>query len=180
MNVVLHEPWTVERFLAWEDTQEGKHEFDGAQPVPMTGGSRRHQRIVFNLIRLLVDAIDPQRFDVVQEMRLNTGGQVRYPDVSVVAGRIPDTTQTIHDAVVLFEVLSDDTADTDRGQKRADYARLPSLRRYVLLEQDRVAATVLVRTGDGWADAPVGALLDLPDLGVSLALAAAYQGVQFG
>ena len=150
----------------------------------MTGGSRRHQRIAFNLTRLLVDALDPARFDVVQGMRLNTGEQVRYPDVSVVAGRLSDDTRTIRirtirDAVMLFEVLSDETADTDRGQKRVDYARLPSLRRYVLLEQDRAAATVLVWVGDGWADAPGGASLDLPELGVSLALAAAYQGVQF-
>ena len=50
MNVVLHEPWTVERFLLWEDAQEGRHEFDGAQVITVTGGSRNHQRIVFNLI----------------------------------------------------------------------------------------------------------------------------------
>ena len=177
MTIVLHAPWTVERFLAWEDAQEGRHEFDGAQVVPMTGGSRNHQRIAGNLLRLLEDLLDPQRFDVVQEMRVNTGGQVRYPDLSVVAGRIPGTVRTLHDAVVLFEVLSDETADTDKVQKRGDYARLPGLRRYVLLEQDRVAATVLVRTTEGWAEEQAGAVLDLPELGVALPLAAAYRGV---
>ena len=180
MNVVLHAPWTVERFLAWEDAQEGRHEFDGAQVIPMTGGSRNHQRIVMNLARALEDLLDPQRFDVVQEMRVNTGGQVRYPDLSVVAGRIPGAAKTLHDAVVLFEVLSDETAGTDKVQKRADYARLPGLRRYVLLEQGRMAATVLVRTGEGWAEAPASAVLDLPELGVALPLASAYRGVQPG
>jgi len=179
MNVVLHEPWTVERFLLWEDAQEGRHEFDGTQVIAMTGGSRNHQHIVSNLLRLLADQLDPQRFDVVQEMRANTGKQVRYPDLSVVAGRIPGRIKTIHDALMLFEVLSDDTAETDQGQKRADYARLPSLRRYVLLEQDSMAATVLVRTGEGWTEAPAGAVLDLPELGTALPLASAYRGVEF-
>ncbi len=180
MNVVLHEPWTVERFLQWEDAQEGRHEFDGTQVIAMTGGSRNHQRIVFNLTRALDDMLDPQRFDVVQEMRVNTGAQVRYPDLSVVAGRIPGRTKTIRDALVLFEVLSDETAATDQGQKRSDYARLPGLRRYVLLEQDRMAATVLVRTGEGWTETPAGAVLDLPELGIAVPLASAYRGVQFG
>ena len=180
MNVVLHEPWTVERFLLWEDAQEGRHEFDGTQVTAMTGGSRNHQRIVFNLTRLLDDMLDPQRFDVVQKMRVNTGSQVRYPDLSVVAGRIPGRIKTIRDVLVLFEVLSDETAETDQGQKRADYARLPSLRRYVLLEQDRMGATVLVRMGEEWAEAQAGAVLDLPELGATLPLASAYRGVQFG
>lgn len=37
MNLVLREPWTVDRFLAWEDRQEGRHEFDGTQIIEMTG-----------------------------------------------------------------------------------------------------------------------------------------------
>ena len=39
MDTVLDRPWTMERFLAWEDRQEGRHEFDGQQVIPMTGGS---------------------------------------------------------------------------------------------------------------------------------------------
>jgi Uma2 family endonuclease len=59
MNITLREPWTIDRFLAWEDKQEGRHEFDGSRIVEMTGGSRAHRRIISNLIRLLEDALDP-------------------------------------------------------------------------------------------------------------------------
>ena len=38
MDTVLAEAWTTERFLAWEDRQEGKYEFDGQQVIPMMGG----------------------------------------------------------------------------------------------------------------------------------------------
>ena len=69
------------------------------------------------------------------EMRLEVEGKIRYPNVAVVAGRIPDDVRALRDAVVLFEVLSDDTAATDRLEKRAEYARVPGIRRYVLLEK---------------------------------------------
>lgn len=39
MDTLLREPETTESFLAWEDGQDGKHEFDGARVIPMTGGS---------------------------------------------------------------------------------------------------------------------------------------------
>ena len=185
MNIALREPWTVDRFLAWEDKQEGRHEFDGSWIVEMIGGSRAHQRIVFNLIRLLEDALDSDRFDAIPQMRLEVAGKVRYPDVAVVAGRIPDDVRTLRDAVVLFEVLSDDTAATDRLEKRAEYARLPGIRRYVLLEQDRMAATMLRLGEQGWVetevtqgDAGAGGTLELPEIGVALPLDAIYRGAR--
>ena len=46
MDTVLDRPWTTDSFLAWEDRQEGKHEFDGRHAIPMTGGSVAHQEIV--------------------------------------------------------------------------------------------------------------------------------------
>jgi Uma2 family endonuclease len=176
MTIILREPWTVERFLAWEDQQEGKHEFDGVNIIEMTGGSRAHQQIVFNLIRALEDLIDPVRFDVVQEMRIGFGRKVRYPDVAVCAGPIAGTTKTLRDAIVLFEVLSPDTGETDRVIKRRDYAEVPGLRHYILLEQDRVLATMLTRAPEGWAESTIrdGAIA-LPAVGVALPIAAIYR-----
>lgn len=180
MNLVLREPWTVERFLAWEDRQEGKHEFDGTTIIEMTGGTRAHQRIAFNLARLLDDLLDPDRFEVVQEMRITNGRQVRYPDVTVCAAPVEGSTKTLRDAIVLFEVLSPDTAETDRIAKRADYAALPGLRRYVLLEQDRIAVTVLTRTAEGWTEATVAeGAIALPEIGASLPLPDVYRRVSF-
>ena len=179
MNIPLRGPWTLDRFLAWEDKQEGRHEFDGLRIVEVTGGTRAHQRIVSNLVRLLEDALDPDRFDVVPEMRLETSGKVRYPDVAVVAGRVPDTARTLRDAVVLFEVVSPDSAEIDRREKPIDYAGVPGVRRYVLLEQARAHATVLVRTEAGWEERESAEEVSLPELGLALPLAAIYRGVRF-
>jgi Uma2 family endonuclease len=178
MNVVLREQWTVDRFLAWEDRQEGRFEFDGERVRDVTGGSRAHQRIVMNLMRLLEDTLDPARFDAVQEMRLQIGDKIRYPDVAIVAGPVPGSTRSLHDAVVLFEIVSDDSAAVDRVQKRAEYALLPSLRRYVILEQTHPAASILTRTPREWEEAASAEQVDLPEVGASLPLSAVYRGTR--
>lgn len=178
MNLVLHERWTVERFLDWEDQQESKHEFDGTRIIEMTGGSRAHQRIVGNLLRLLDDRLDPDRFDAIQEMRIDVGGKVRYPDVLVIAP-VNEDTRTLRDAVVIFEVLSEETADKDLGPKLAEYFHLPSIRRYVVVEQHRIFVASRESTPSGWnlTELTTGAL-DVPELGVSLPIEAIYRRVR--
>ena len=47
MNVT--KPWTEEQFLNWAESQNGRNEFDGFQPVAMTGGTARHNRITLNI-----------------------------------------------------------------------------------------------------------------------------------
>ena len=182
METVLDRLWTTDSFLAWEDRQEGKYEFDGREILPMTGGTYAHQRIVINLWLTLTGLLgdDPRR--VAQEMRLGIGNRVRYPDVLISTAPLDQTTRTLTDAVAIFEVLSADTATTDRVEKLIDYAGVPSLRTYVLLEQTLVGATVLHREagGDWMATALTSGSIGLPGLGVSLALADVYRGLSFG
>jgi Uma2 family endonuclease len=114
-------------------------------------------------------------------MRLRIGARVCYPDVLVCAGRPDQTTRTLTDAVAVFEVLSEDTADTDREQKLSDYAEIPSLLCYVLLEQTEVAATLHRRGPDGtWSTTEhKSGALGLPGLDVALELADIYHGLTF-
>jgi Uma2 family endonuclease len=181
MDTVLNRPWTTDTFLAWEDRQEGKYEFDGRDVIPMTGGSIAHQRIVFNLCLALMGLLGDRALMVVQEMRLRAGSRIRYPDVLVCSGALDQTTRTVTDAVAIFEVLSDDTAITDRVEKLIDYAALPSIRCYVLLEQTAVAATVFQREpGGAWiASAHTGGSLVLPGVDITLPLAELYRGLTF-
>jgi Uma2 family endonuclease len=181
MDTVLDRPWTTETFLAWEDRQEGKYEFDRREVVPLTGGSLAHQDIVFNLRGVLGRILAERSFRVGQAMRLRIGDRVRYPDVVVCAGPLDQTIRTITDAVAIFEVLSDDTATTDRVEKLIDYTAVPSLCAYVLLEQAAVAATLSQREPGGpWiATAHTAGDLVLSGIGISLPLAGLYQGLTF-
>jgi Uma2 family endonuclease len=117
----------------------------------------------------------------VHAMRLRIGRQIRYPDVLICSAPIDQTTRTLTDALALFEVLSDDTAITDRVQKLIDCAAVPSLRGYVLLEQTAMAATLFQREPGGeWiASAHTEGSLALPGLEVALPLAELYRGLTF-
>ena len=53
MSVALQKPITLAEFLAWEERQELRYEFDGFEPVAMTGGTIAHDRITFNLQKAL-------------------------------------------------------------------------------------------------------------------------------
>ena len=53
MNVAMQKPWTIEQFLAWEEKQELRYEFDGARPIAMTGGTFEHDAIQVNLVTAL-------------------------------------------------------------------------------------------------------------------------------
>ena len=53
MSSVLHKPLNLVQFLAWQELQELRYEFDGFQAVAMTGGTVAHDRITFGLQRSL-------------------------------------------------------------------------------------------------------------------------------
>jgi hypothetical protein len=66
-------------------------------------------------------------------------------------------------------------------QKLLDYAAIPSLRCYVLLEQTAVAATLFQREpGGAWiASAHTGGTLSLPGVDAELPPADLYRGLIF-
>jgi len=52
MNLTVRKPMTLAEFLEWEDRQELRYEFNGVEPVAMTGGvgidrKIRHSHRVF-------------------------------------------------------------------------------------------------------------------------------------
>jgi Uma2 family endonuclease len=181
MDTVPAKTWTTDSFLVWEDKQEGKHEFDGHNVVPMTGGSVAHQCIVFNLCLSLMGLLAERPLAALHGMRVRIPAIVRYPDVVVCATPLDQTARTLTDAVAIFEVLSDGTATTDRVEKLLEYATLPSLRCYVLLEQTTVAATLFHREPGGvWiASAHAGGELLLPAPNITIPLPDLYRGLTF-
>jgi hypothetical protein len=49
MDVALREPMSLDAFLAWEEAQALRHEFDGFRPTAMNGGTNAHSLIQANL-----------------------------------------------------------------------------------------------------------------------------------
>jgi Uma2 family endonuclease len=168
-------PLTLDEFLSWERSQPERYEFDGIQPVAMTGGSRAHSLIATRVAAALVFHVKPPCEAHGPELKVITTGRVRYPDASAVWNRSDVSDDAIEPAVV-FEVLSPSTALTDRRVKAIEYAAVPSILVYVLLEQDRPEITVRRRSAGWEAETLLGAdaTLELPEISVSIPLAFIY------
>ena len=180
MSERLH-PMTEAQYLAWENQQEVKHEFDGLRPIAMTGATNRHERIQGNLkfaliSRLRGGACTPYG----PNTRIATGqGRHRYPDALVTCAPQDDMARQVTDPVLIFEIICDTTQRTDRSTKLVEYRSIPSLVRYVMLEQDKVEATIITRVADHWSIdlLRAGDVLDLPEIGITLPLDALYEGI---
>ncbi len=182
MDVATKRPMTVDEFLAWDDEQEGKHEFDGENVIEMVGGAYNHEVIVSNLIAELAIRLRDGEFRAIGSgFRLRAGPAVRLPDVQV-NRHIRNGRATISDqAIAVFEVLSPSTARTDRFKKAEDYWATPSIQHFVLIEQAFPGAIILSRGSSAWSRTSIeqGGVLDLPAIGVSLPLAELYRDVDF-
>ena len=180
MSATLRKPMTLDAFLAWEERQEARYEFDGVGPVAMNGGTWAHNTIAGNVWAALRDRLRGLPCKAAtSNQKIEAAGRIRYPDAFVVCTPVPAKATVVRDPVVVFEVISDSTARTDRFHKLREYSATPSIQRYVILEQDALAATVYVRSGDRMtAEALINDdILDMPEIGISVPIAAFYEGV---
>jgi Uma2 family endonuclease len=183
MSVAMRKSMTLEEFLAWEEGQELRWEFDGFAPVAMTGGTVEHGLIQANLIRALGNRLHGGPCRVLgSHVKIAVAGSIRYPDALVVCSPMARGATVITDPVVVFEVLSPSTASVDHIVKNQEYRDTPSIRRYVMLEQDRRGATIFSRDGDDWVGHVLAGdvALALPEIGIEMPLAELYEGVAFG
>jgi Uma2 family endonuclease len=75
---------TPTEFLEWEERQELRYEFNGFQPVAMTGGTIAHDRITFNLHKALDARLAGKLCKSFgPNVKILTPGKVRYPDALV-------------------------------------------------------------------------------------------------
>ncbi len=173
---------TADEFLAWEADQEFKWEFDGFQPVAMAGGPEAHAAIQVNLLSALASRLCGTRCRVRgSELKVRAGASFRYPDAFVRCTPAERGATVTDDPVVIFEVMSPSTERKDRTIKLREYRAIPTLQRYVLLEQDGAMATTYTRTGTGWiVDQLDGSeVLDMPEISISIPMAELYDGLDF-
>ena len=183
MNLAVRKPMSLPEFLEWEERQELRYEFDGVEPVAMTGGSVGHAIIQANLAIALGGRLrgKPCRF-YGSDLKIQVANDhIRYPDGMVACSPADRTAKLVRDPVVIFEVLSRSTAAKDRIVKAREYQATPSVQRYVMLEQDRIGATVHVRAQDGWSVLVLKEedTLAMPEIGLSIPLAEFYEGLRF-
>lgn len=187
MSTLVKERLTAAEYLAFERRSEVKHEFLNGEIFAHAGASRKHCRVGGNVFASLHHQLRGRPCEAFMgdmRVRVSVTGLYTYPDIAVVCGEPEfedDELDTLLNPTLIIEVLSDSTADYDRGTKFAHYRTLPSLREYLLFAQDRVHVEHFVRQPeDRWllteSDDPAS-ILDLEAIGCKLELAAAYERV---
>ena len=173
---------TEAEYLERELVSEIRHEFVDGQLVAMASETKRHEEIVLNIalaLRPKAKALGCRLQTKTIQLRLPSG-RYRYPDVMLncLSSDDPRIEET---PCFLLEVISDSSADTDSFKKLAEYTRIPSVQRYVLLEQDSKLAVVYKRQADVWiVETVIGdGVIDIPCIGATLTLDQIYDGLEF-
>jgi Uma2 family endonuclease len=187
MNAPLCKPWTQEEFFSWAERQETRYEFDGFQPVAMTGGFNASSAIGVNLIvalatRLRGTGCRPLGPDAGIE---TTNNAVRYPDALVTCTKFNPEDRKVPGAVVVFEVVgrSADANCRDRIVKVREYAAVPSIQRYIILESSSVGLTVMERSSpnQAWQTTVLANddILRMPEISIEIPVAEIYDDIEF-
>jgi Uma2 family endonuclease len=178
---------TSEEYLTRERAAETKSEYFDGEVFAMSGASRQHVAIVGNVVTALNNQLRGRDCAVyASDLRVKASptGLYTYPDVVVVCGegRFEDEhVDTLLNPMVIVEVLSDSTADYDRGRKFKHYRMIDTFVEYVLIAQDKPHVEHFVRQSrTQWLFSETDRLddtLTLRSIGCQLALAEVYAKV---
>ena len=172
-----------DEYLEGERLAEVRHEYVDGRVYAMAGASDEHNRIAGNIFRELGNALrghkcEPFINDMKVKIPPGLADVYYYPDVLIAYDPTDNARYFRERPSVIIEVLSPETERTDRREKAIAYRQIPTVEAYVLIEQERMAATILRRTEPGWQSELLegpGSILKLPGLGVEIPLERIYE-----
>lgn len=132
---------TIQEYLEYLDSIEGRAEFYDGVIYDMPGSSISHVRISGNIfaelhVSLRGSACEPFTTDLKTEVESER--TYTLPDVAVVCGPLELSNvreDIVRNPILVVEVLSESTARFDSTKKFDKYKMLQSLMEYVLVEQ---------------------------------------------
>lgn len=185
------ENYTIAEYFALEEKAVEKHEYINGKIVQMSGGTIYHGLIAANLITELNIALYPNEkkyFVMGSDIKISIPqkNQIRYPDAVVVCEkieRLPGRKDVLLNPLIVVEVLSDSTRRFDKTGKFDLYQRIPSLKEYILIEQESPEITGFFREeADLWRTQSITDLSEnfkFRALNVEIGLEKIYRGVEF-
>jgi Uma2 family endonuclease len=185
-SVLKQTRYTAEEYLILERSASYKSEFHDGQIYAMTGASRKHNLITFNIAGELSVQLKKRPCEAyINDMRVKAteARSYHYPDIAVVCGtpQFEDAyIDTLLNPTVLIEVLSPSTEAYDRGGKFAHYRKIATLREYLLVTQDQPGIEHYMRQGDVWILTEATGLeasVPLESIGCALSLREVYDKV---
>lgn len=179
---------TAAEYLAREEAATERSEFLNGEVLAMAGGTEAHSLIAGEIYGLLFGHLRGQpcrvyNSDMAVEAENLVSHAFFYPDVTVSCEPRQANRRRLLEPRLIFEVASPSTKAFDYSEKRRLYCSLPSVEVFVIVESDKIGATVFRRAPGAWhvedLTAPTD-LLDLPTLGFRVPLGRLYERVAWG
>jgi len=182
---------SIEEYIAIERENDTRYEYHNGEIFVMAGGTVSHTDIsgnVFHETTTKLRAKNSSYRPFNNDLKIQIQGERRfvYPDMSVICGE-PETSEYYKDAltnpIVIAEVLSDSTANYDRGEKFFLYRKIETLQEYILIEQDAPVIEVYTHNkGNLWRINRVSGVensLTLQSFEIEIPLKDIYRSVDF-
>lgn len=148
---------SIADYLVYEGNTEVKHEYEKGQILAMTGGSINHGMFcgnIYNGLRNGIDKDDINCTTVGSEIRIHISeaNSIVYPDAMVICGDFEtseEDSEAVTNPILVVEVLSKSTESYDRGDKFYKYRQLPSLKEYILIDQEKPVVETFFKQEEG-------------------------------
>jgi len=152
MSVVKKQtPLSIYEYLTGERASDVRHEYVSGAIYAMVGASTRHNLLCVSLTTAFQNHLRNSSCHTFQsDMKVRVDDIFYYPDIVVVYDQVDLNSYYQTNPVLIVEVLSDTTEAKDRLEKRVVYQRIPSLKEYVLVSQDKVNIEIYRRNDSEW------------------------------
>jgi Uma2 family endonuclease len=169
-------PHTIAEFQAWHARQPERWEFIDGWPRLMAPASMTHTIIKNNAGFALRQALaELGCIALVDGPQIVTDEISAIPDVVVTCALLDLATPVVAEPAIIVEVMSPASEADDTGRKWLCYQKIPSLKHYLVLAQDRCLVQVHSRAGDLWRERFLSAgTIELDDPHLRLDVAALY------
>ncbi len=193
-TLVKERTYTIAEYFEIDKGSETKLEYHNGKIITMSGGTATHSSIAVKILTALYNLLEDQPFEVYNsEVKIQIPAYNRfvYPDVMVVSQKpvyYKKRKDTITNPLLVVEVLSPSTkihdpVSTAGTDKFMVYRTPPSLREYVLVEQDQPRVTTFFRNAaNHWEDTDVmgqEGVLHLQSVAAEIPLARIYKNIEF-
>lgn len=173
-------------YLQGEENSPIKYEYRDGEVYAMASASNTHVIItgnVFAILRNHLRGSGCQAYISDTKAHIESINTYYYPDVIVSCNQ---KDKAFHNFLrypcLIIEVLSPTTEAFDRGDKFADYRKLPSLQEYVLVSQNRINVEVFRRNTEGqwvlYSHEP-GENIHLESINFNCPIADVYEDINF-
>ena len=144
---------SIQEYFAFEDANEIRHEFINGNLYEMSGASREHHHVCKRLLYFFEKLLASKEYEIFMEnMKVAIPGEniFFYPDLLVTNEKQTDENRFAQYAPeLLAEVVSDSSRTKDMVDKLLQYQKIPSLKYYLIAEQNKPEITVVSRNAKG-------------------------------